>query len=139
MATGGEPIYLYDSKTDDPSSEGTVCAVYYDSPGGGKRIVLGFPLYFLTDASAIALVNYAKNLFGESAVTQVEGDADNNGKVDISDLVYIVDYMFLGGPPPFSLNAADVDGSCQIDVSDLVYFAEYMFLGGPAPLAGCVE
>jgi hypothetical protein len=139
MATGGEPIYLYDSKTDDPGSEGTTCAIYYDSPSGGKRVVLAFPLYFLTDESAIALVNYAKNLFNESAVTEVEGDVDNNGRVDISDLVYIVDYMFLAGPPPVSMNAADVDASCRIDVADLVYLAEYMFLAGPAPLAGCVE
>ena len=47
IATGGEPIYLYDSKTDDPSSEGTCCAVYYDSPSGGKRIVLAFRLPIL--------------------------------------------------------------------------------------------
>jgi hypothetical protein len=139
MASGGEPIYLYDSKTDNPGSEGTVCAVYSESPNGGKRVALAFPLYFLTDESAIALVNYAKTLFGETAVTQVEGDIDNDGNVDISDLVYLVDYMFLGGPLPLSMNSGDVDASCRIDVGDLVYMAEYFFLGGPAPQVGCVE
>jgi len=138
MASGGQPIYLYDSKTDDPASEGTVCGVYYDSPNG-KRVVLGFPLMFLTDESAVALMNYAKNLFGESASSEVNGDVDNSGHVDIGDLVYLVDYMFLQGPPPWTMNSADVDASCRVDISDLIYLIDYIFLSGPAPQAGCVE
>jgi len=138
MASGGEPIYLYDSKTDAPASEGTVCGVYYNSPNG-KCVVLAFPLIFLTDESAVALMTYAKNLFGEAATSEVDGDIDNSGRVDIGDLVYLVDYMFLQGPPPWSMNAADVDASCRIDISDVVYLIDYIFLGGPAPQPGCVE
>ncbi|MDH4035723.1 MAG: M28 family peptidase, partial [candidate division Zixibacteria bacterium] len=138
LATGGQPIYLYDSKTDDPASEGNVCGVYYDGPNG-KRVVLAFPLMYITDESAIALMSYAKNLFGESVVLGEHGDIDNNGQIDIGDLVYLVDYMFLGGPPPPVMNSADVDASCQIDIADLIYVVVYFFDGGPLPLPGCVE
>lgn len=64
------------------------------------------------------------------------GDIDHAGDgVTISDLVYLVDYMFLGGPPPPILEAADVDGSGgPIDIADLVYLVDYMFNGGPAPV-----
>ena len=66
------------------------------------------------------------------------GDVDNNGSgPDISDLVYLVDWMFNGGPPPPVLLQADVDGSGGIiDIADLVYLADFMFTGGPAPVCG---
>ena len=55
--------------------------------------------------------------------------------IDISDLVYLVEYMFNGGPEPPNLSAADVNGShaMPIDISDLVYLVDYMFTGGPEP------
>jgi hypothetical protein len=65
------------------------------------------------------------------------GDVNNDGNstVDISDLVYLVDYMFLGGPEPPIMSSADCDGSGGgIDISDLVCFVDYMFNGGPPPV-----
>jgi len=63
------------------------------------------------------------------------GDIDNNGEgPDISDLVYLVDYMFTGGPPPPVMATADVDGSGgDPDIADLVYLVDFMFTDGPAP------
>jgi len=62
------------------------------------------------------------------------GDVDGDGQpINISDLVYLVDYMFTGGPPPPNVEMADVDGSGGIDISDLVYLVDYMFTGGPEP------
>jgi len=64
------------------------------------------------------------------------GDVDGSGSlpVDISDLVYLIDYVFRDGPPPPVMAAADVDGSGGIiDISDLVYLIDYMFTGGPVP------
>ena len=64
------------------------------------------------------------------------GDIDHTGNgIDISDLVYLVDYMFTGGPAPPCLDEADMDGIGGIDISDLVYLVDYMFTGGPAPVA----
>ncbi len=65
------------------------------------------------------------------------GDINGDGGelIDISDLVYLVEYMFNGGPEPPNLSAADVNGShaMPIDISDLVYLVDYMFTGGPEP------
>ena len=71
------------------------------------------------------------------------GDVDyaNDGAwdaIDISDLVYLVDYMFTGGPAPLCWSEANVDGAGPddaggIDISDLVYLVDYMFTGGPPP------
>ena len=55
--------------------------------------------------------------------------------IDISDLVYLINYMFLGGPAPVCLEEGNVDADQGgwIDIADLVYLINYSFLGGPAP------
>ena len=53
---------------------------------------------------------------------------------DISDLVFLVDYMFTGGPAPECMDAADVDAGGGLDIADLVCLVDYMFTGGPAPV-----
>ena len=67
----------------------------------------------------------------------IRGDADHNGspQIDISDLVYMVDFMFLSGPPPVCDGEMDVNASGAFDISDLVYLVDYMFSGGPPPVA----
>lgn len=65
---------------------------------------------------------------------QVRGDVnDSGGDPDISDLVYLVDFMFSGGPEAPCLKQGDIDGSGAIDISDLVYLVDFMFTGGPPP------
>ncbi len=63
----------------------------------------------------------------------IDGSPDD--ALDISDLVYLVDFMFRDGLEPTCLAEANVDGSTdeQIDISDLVYLVDYMFRDGPLP------
>lgn len=66
------------------------------------------------------------------------GDLDGSltEVIDIADLVYLVDYMFNGGPPPAIPEASDIDSSGgPLDIADLVHIVDYMFNGGPPP--GC--
>ena len=69
------------------------------------------------------------------------GDADGSGsEIDITDLVYLVAYMFgnPAGPEPPIMAAVDVNGSGDVDITDLVYLVDYMFgdPSGPAPHCG---
>jgi hypothetical protein len=61
-------------------------------------------------------------------------DADPADEVTISDLIFLVDYMFSGGPTPTCPREADINASINIDVSDLIYLVDYMFTGGYPPL-----
>ncbi len=69
------------------------------------------------------------------------GDVNNSrGMIDISDLVFILPYMFEGGPAPFpSILLADVDCTGEVDIQDLVYLVAFMFDGGAAPPYPCYE
>ena len=59
-------------------------------------------------------------------------DFDNNGTIDISDLLFLVNYMFLPPgtvPDPECLLEANIDGLGELpDISDLLYLVDYMFL-----------
>lgn len=64
------------------------------------------------------------------------GDANGDETVNISDAVYIINYVFSGGPAPDPIEAADVDCSGSCNISDAVYLILYIFSGGPAPCGG---
>jgi len=66
------------------------------------------------------------------------GDTDHNMNVNVSDVIYLINYLFKNGPDPYPLVAADVDASCDIRVADAIYLINYLFKGGPAPKPGCV-
>lgn len=63
------------------------------------------------------------------------GDADGNGSWDIDDVVYIVSYVFLGGPDPTpcAVESGDASCDCQVDIDDVVRLIDYIFTGGPPP------
>ncbi len=65
------------------------------------------------------------------------GDANGDGAVDISDAVFLIEYIFAGGPAPTPTGAGDANHDCSVDISDAVYLISYIFGGGPAPLPGC--
>ncbi len=65
-------------------------------------------------------------------------DYDPLDEIDISDLVFLVDFMFNSGAEPQCADEADINGEGNgTDISDLVYLVAYMFDGGPQP-ADCI-
>jgi hypothetical protein len=68
----------------------------------------------------------------------VFGDANGDSTVDVVDAVYLINYMFVDGPPPTPLASGDVNRDCAVDVSDVVYLINYLFVDGPAPQRGCI-
>ncbi|HKC24908.1 MAG TPA: dockerin type I repeat-containing protein, partial [Thermoanaerobaculia bacterium] len=64
--------------------------------------------------------------------TQVAGDVDGNGVVDVGDVFYLINYLFAGGPAPAC--HADVNADGHVDVNDVFYLINYLFAGGAPPL-----
>lgn len=61
------------------------------------------------------------------------GDVNLDLQTNISDAVFLVNYLFKGGPAPALPTLADVDCSGGIEIADVVYLISYLFRGGPAP------
>ena len=63
------------------------------------------------------------------------GDANADGKTDITDAVVILGYLFQGGTNPSCLDALDTNDSGRIDLTDAVYLLAFLFQGGANPPA----
>jgi hypothetical protein len=66
------------------------------------------------------------------------GDVSFDGElVDVSDVVYLINYIYKDGPPPPHPISADVNGPDRmIDIQDVVYLINYLYRYGPNPLPG---
>jgi hypothetical protein len=66
------------------------------------------------------------------------GDVNGNGVVDGGDVVYLINYLYIGGPPPPDAWTADVNHCDErIDSADIIYLINYLYIGGPPP--ACCE
>jgi len=61
----------------------------------------------------------------------VHGDDNCDGKITVSDVVWEINYLFKGGPPPCPPEVGDVNCDNKHTVSDVVYKINYLFKGGP--------
>jgi hypothetical protein len=61
------------------------------------------------------------------------GDANSDETVNISDAVYIINYVFVGGGPPVPRACGDANSDGTVNISDAVYIINYVFVGGGPP------
>lgn len=61
------------------------------------------------------------------------GDANADGNVNLSDSIFILNWLFQGGPAPICLDAADVNGDSKVDISDSDALLNYLYSSGQAP------
>jgi hypothetical protein len=63
----------------------------------------------------------------------IPGDANGDGFCNVGDAVYIINYVFLYGPPPPCMEQGDANCDGMLNVGDAVYIVNYVFSGGPEP------
>jgi hypothetical protein len=63
----------------------------------------------------------------------LRGDANCDRVVSVTDIIYLINYLYKGGYLPLPLQAGDVNCSSNVDVSDVIYLVNYQFKGGPPP------
>jgi hypothetical protein len=105
-------------------------------------IPLGHRLADLDLDGALDLVAFqmsgAAILFGRSvsdAGLFRRGDVTDDGKIDLTDAVAVLLWLFLSGEPPSCLDAADSNHDGRHDLTAAVALLQYLFLGGQAPPA----
>ena len=67
----------------------------------------------------------------------IRGDGNADGILNaLVDGLYLLEFGFLGGPPPPCFEAADVSGDGNFNaLADVLYLLSFGFLGGPPPPA----
>jgi hypothetical protein len=61
------------------------------------------------------------------------GDANADGVIDIADVVYLINYLFISGSAPEPLEAGDANCDGEVDIADAVYLINYLFIDGLPP------
>ena len=63
------------------------------------------------------------------------GDADDSGRLNITDAISVLNWLFLGSANPSCTDAADVDDNGRNNITDAIQLLQFLFLGGPPPPA----
>jgi hypothetical protein len=53
--------------------------------------------------------------------------------INITTVVFTLEFLFLGGATPPCLEACDSDGDTRFEITDPIYTLNFLFLGGPPP------
>jgi hypothetical protein len=61
-------------------------------------------------------------------------DVNETGNVSISDIIYLINYLFKFGPEPDPMYGADTNGDGKVSLADIVWLINYLFKFGPAPV-----
>jgi hypothetical protein len=71
----------------------------------------------------------------DSTGSYIGGDASGDGLIDVADVTYLINYLFISGSAPDPLWVGDCNCDQVVDVADVMYLINYLFLGGSPP--GC--
>jgi hypothetical protein len=64
---------------------------------------------------------------------ELVGDVNGDELINVSDVVFLIDYVFGDGPPPDPESLGDCDCNGSVNVSDVVFLINYVFGDGPEP------
>ncbi|HSH00266.1 MAG TPA: dockerin type I repeat-containing protein, partial [candidate division Zixibacteria bacterium] len=122
---------------DLPPGSGEVLVFYFtiaDAVLGGVSGNITTPpgnaLYIATDAVAFPPVFVPGTV---SSRYVLRGDCDGDGKINIRDVIFVLNGIFLSGPQPVTAQAADANGDGSTNIADATYLINYIFTGGPPP------
>ena len=124
-----EPLYAISGNQSYEKFSQAVCDIGDINEDGITDILVGAPSndVWMEDAGRAYIY------LGEAKSGGSCGDANNSGGIDIDDVVYLIEYVFQGGPEPIPLESGNADCEGVIDIDDIVYLINYLFLGGYAP------
>jgi len=66
-------------------------------------------------------------------VSFLRGDANSDNILDMSDILFILNYLYKDGMTPASFEATDVNYDSKINVLDAEYLIRYFYKQGPPP------
>jgi hypothetical protein len=65
------------------------------------------------------------------------GELNQDGVINLGDLVFLISYLYRGGVAPDPLRLGDVTADCLVNLADVVFLITYLYKSGPPPGIGC--
>jgi len=123
--------YIDYLSTDDIAVNAMWASWYYDNPGidtdgdgyYGDFIMCG------TDT-----IYYRGDGFPDMTPYYICGDCDGDTKLDLVDIVWLIDYVYRGGTAPVSGDYADVNNDGLMNILDITRLIDYLYKDGLQPL-----
>jgi hypothetical protein len=136
-------VYVVDGEEAIPPGEGILMYLYFTVQDTGfvtldtftSPIPEGFSFYS-PDGDYI-VPYFSPSEFHITKGSTLPGDLNQDSRNTISDIVFLINYLFKGGPAPAYLASGDANTDCKVNLSDVVYFINYLFKNGPRPWMGC--
>jgi len=67
-------------------------------------------------------------------IGHISGDPNFDHEVNIFDITYLINFLYLGGPPPRPImETGDINGDATINIFDISYLVSFLYLGGSPP------
>ena len=84
---------------------------------------------------ALSADRIAEIATGEPPPTErfVRGDANADDSINITDGIFVLNYLFLGGDDPPCEDAADANDDGGLNITDGIFILNFLFLGGATP------
>ncbi|MEE9443981.1 MAG: hypothetical protein V3V99_15055 [candidate division Zixibacteria bacterium] len=125
--TNAETIYRYNSSYPDSVMHNQINGIRYS--GDDYRFVLfNFPLSLMSYPDHIEAFRQGLRDLGLDIDC---GDVNTDKRVNVSDAVYILNYLYRGGAAP-DFRKADVDCNDLVELGDVVIFINRIFRNGYA-------
>ncbi len=143
LQNSGETLSLQGS-VGEPLFQFTFGDWYEQADGQGHSLVLVDPYDHEVDWDAAGSWRSSSEVYGspgqvdpkspaEEGGDFVRGDANSDSRVNISDPIYLLIYLFRGGQALACEASGDSNGDASVNISDANYLLNYLFAAGPEP------
>ena len=75
----------------------------------------------------------ARELYSSLFVEYDCGDVNGDDEVNLADIIYAINYIFIGGMEPYPYFSGDVNCDGKINITDVVFLINYLFRSGDDP------
>lgn len=122
----GAPLRPWDGLYDGNNGPWTPVLQYHETN-------YGYLLVEITDLEVKTTWKHRTAPGVYEAVNYSCGNVNSRGVIDIDDVVYLINHVFSGGPPPEPYSSGDADCSGAIATDDVIFLLEYIFGGSNPP------
>lgn len=137
LANEGEEIALLDA---GPGYPATIDRVRYDArepwptppPGHSIELLVTAARGDNDDPANWTVSSPSGGSPGSFGAQFVRGDANSDEAINLTDAVFVLGALFLGGHEPPCWDAADANDDGTVNLTDPVYLLNFLFLSGPA-------